>query len=147
MWLDQKYFPHFLGYSLHMMNAMKCEICNKNLGLDLRWVLTDENQNCLMEGPNGIPEIDIKEGTVIGYYCSEQHAHEACNMYLSSVKAEATWSSVRSIEDCGICKASFNTNTWHKVLALSQERGHESDPELIDIEYVTRFCPTCIPSD
>ncbi len=124
---------------------MNCGICDKNLGLELRWVLVDETQKCTMNDSNGIPEIDIKESIIIGGYCCEQHASEACKAYLATAKAEATWSAVKTKESCSICKVSFSTDTWHKVLALSHERGCKDDPEIIDIKYVTRFCPSCIP--
>lgn len=124
---------------------MKCEICDKNLGLDRRWVLVDETQKCIWTGANETPEVNIQEGIHVGYYCCEQHANEACNTYLTFADAKATWSDVRPIEDCGICETSFNTNSWHRALTLSQELGYEDNPEIIDIKYVARFCPTCVP--
>lgn len=124
---------------------MNCGICDKNLGLEVRWVLVDETQKLTVVDSTQIPEIDIKESIVIGSYCCERHASEACKVYLATAKAEATWSAVKPKENCSICKANFNTDAWHKVLTLSQECGYQDDPEIIDTKYVTRFCPSCIP--
>lgn len=126
---------------------MNCEICDKNIGTDLRWVLADETQMCIWTGPDEMPEIDFREVVLIGYYCCEQHADEACNKYLTLAGAKATWADVRPTEVCSICEADFNTNSWHRVLTLSQERGDEDNPEIVDVEYVARFCPQCIPCD
>ncbi|SFI46285.1 hypothetical protein SAMN05428978_101168 [Nitrosomonas sp. Nm34] len=92
-----------------------------------------------------MPEVNIWEAAILGYYCYEQYAIEAASSYLTLAGGEATWSDVLPIEDCGICRKSFNTNTWHKVLTLSKERGHESKLEIINNKYVARFCQKCNP--
>lgn len=126
---------------------MKCDLCGVILGLDIRWVLLDEIQKCIWTAPDEMPTVDIKYATFLGNYCCKPHAIEACNTYLTLAEAKATWSDVRPIEECGICSATFNTNTWHRVLTLSQERGYEASPEIINGEYVARFCQTCVPCD
>lgn len=124
---------------------MNCKTCGKNLGLGQRYVLLDETQMCIWSAPDAVPEVDIREALVLDYYCCEQHAMEACKAYLAQVGAEATWSDVRPFEDCGICKEYFDTTSWHKVLTLSEERGIEDDPQIIDRKYVARFCQSCVP--
>jgi hypothetical protein len=92
-----------------------------------------------------MPEVNIGEVAILGYYCCEQHAIEAYNSYLTLAGATATWPDVLPIENCGICKESFNTNIWHKALILSKERGYANNPEIINNKYVARFCQKCNP--
>lgn len=124
---------------------MNCKICGKNLGLGTRYVLLEETQMCLWRAPDVMPEVNIGEAVVLGYYCCEQHAMEAVSSYLTLAGGEATWSNILPIDNCGICKESFNTNIWHKVLTLSKEHGHDNKPEIINNKYVARFCQKCNP--
>ncbi|TYP91156.1 MULTISPECIES: hypothetical protein [Nitrosomonas] len=52
---------------------MNCKTCGKNLGLGPRYVLLDETQMCLWRAPDAMPEVNIGEVVILGYYKSVTH--------------------------------------------------------------------------
>lgn len=125
---------------------MKCADCGKTLETqNVRFVILQESQKCLWVAANELPEVDVADSLVLGYYCGKDHALAAVRRYLIQVGAAATFSDVRPIEACACCSGDIAANQLHMVITLSTERGSEDEPELLDIDYPARFCNTCVP--
>lgn len=128
-----------------MIDGENCDACSAPLSTDRHWSVCIEDQKCIWEAPDSMPVVDVSEAYCLGSFCSEKHAMETIDNYLMQVGAEAFSSDVRPTETCACCKNDFNTATRHKALALLIERGSIYAPETIDVEYVARFCPKCVP--
>lgn len=128
-----------------MIEDESCSKCAAPLGTGVRWSVCIETGKCVWESPGSMPIAYIQNAYCLGQFCNELHAMETVNDYLMQVGADALWSDVRPIETCACCKNDFDTTVSHKVLALHIERGPLHAIEMLEVEYVARFCPKCVP--
>ena len=122
-----------------------CEICEADLEDDHRWELVEEWQIC--DQHSAIPEVDISNAVGLGEYCSEDHAMEAIESYLSKYNAKPTWADVSSVESCACCGKNFATAGRHLTLTMIEISGPDEAPKIHDLKYVARFCRSCVPPD
>ena len=111
----------------------------------VRWCLSETTQRTIWESGADMPEIDFLQDTVLDEFPCEDRASNAIEQYLLQVGAKATWPDLRPTESCACCGDDFDTTAWHKTLELSQEQGDPSQPEVIDVRCVARFCGKCAP--
>jgi hypothetical protein len=111
----------------------------------MRWLLLIEVQRCIWDSPAALPDVDIRDATVLHSYKSREEASVAAKAYLAEVGAEAIGADVRPIEACACCGKDFETHRWHSTLTISEESGPETAPEVLEVDYVARFCGKCVP--
>jgi len=111
----------------------------------ISWVLQEQDQRCVWISPTHIPEVDISIATVLDIFPTKDLVFDAATKYLSQLGGRMEFSDVRPIEKCACCGTDFDTNIRHKVLTVSAELNPETDPTVLDIWYVARFCINCVP--
>ena len=105
-----------------------------------RWVLQSETQTFIFD-TFATPEVSVSDCFVLDMYETEAAALDAVHSYLATCGAVAAWADIGPVEACACCQADLQTTTSHAT--LTQERGPEDAPEVIDVWYPARFCNTC----
>jgi len=124
-----------------------CDHCEADLSNeDHRWELVEEWQICIQR-ENDCPEVEISIAYGIGEYCSEEHAMDVIDSYLSERNAEPTWADVDPVETCACCGEDFSTAERHLTLTMMELCGPEEAQNIYDAFYVARFCRTCEPPE
>lgn len=108
-----------------------------------RFELLNEVQACLWRSPADVPEVEVRYAEIIESFLSYEDALLAAKKLLATVHAQPTFADVRPIEECAKCGADFDTRNSHHTLVISEESGDQTNPQIVQVWYVARFCCGC----
>lgn len=123
---------------------MSCEVCNVDLGKDVRYVVTENIRKVDWNEPD-MPSLQVVDCLSQFYFCSVEHALAYVIDYLSEHVSNLQMSEVKPMDKCVICGAEFSTQEWHLALTLTVERGSRDAVEFISGAHMAGFCPCCVP--